>query len=127
MNPTRVVIENVAKTFFNLRGNVEALSDINIEIEPGEFFVLLGASGSGKTILLKLISDFGHINIRLDEPLATRIREKTFRKCFPGIRPEQVETKTLPATDLFGKRYSRALDPENFLVFDSIGRRIDLS
>ncbi len=378
MNPIRVVIENVAKTFFNLSGNVEALSDINIEIEPGEFFVLLGPSGSGKTTLLKLISglerpdrgeirfgdelvtsaeqdvfvnpkdrqisfvfqnyalyphmtvarniefpllhlkkeltreergekvrkvaqslkigellkrrpkelsegqrqrvaiaraivreprvflmdepmanldaelrvqirsqlkelqrrtgistiyvthdqneamalgdrmavlhdgviqqagapveiyrspsnvfvaqfvggnpinmlegelisDSGHIifrsgniDIPLDEPLATRIKEKTFRKCFLGIRPEHVEvmpegkgvvdvslileenvgakyllyafsenekglhveTKTLPDTDLFGKRYSLALDPDSFLAFDSIGRRIDLS
>lgn len=378
MNPTKVVIENVAKTFFNLRGNVEALSDINIEIDPGEFFVLLGPSGSGKTTLLKLISGLerpdrgeirfgdelvtsaeqdvfvnpkdrqisfvfqnyalyphmtvarniefpllhlkkaltreergekvrkvaqslkigellkrrpkelsegqrqrvaiaraivreprvflmdepmanldaelrvqirsqlkelqrqtgistiyvthdqneamalgdriavlhdgviqqagapieiyrrpsnvfvaqfvggnpvnmlegelisdsgqiifhsGNIDIRLDERLATRIKEKTFRKCFLGIRPEHVEvmpegkgvvdvslileenvgakyllyafsenekglhveTKTLPDTDLFGKRYSLALDSDSFLVFDSIGRRIELS
>jgi multiple sugar transport system ATP-binding protein len=378
MNPTRIVIENIAKTFFNLRENVEALSDINIEIKPGEFFVLLGPSGSGKTTLLKLISGLerpdrgeirfgnevvtsveqdvfvspkdrqisfvfqnyalyphmtvarniefpllhlkkemsrterenrvrevarslkieellkrrpkelsegqrqrvaiaraiireprvflmdeplanldaelrvqirsqlkelqrqtgistlyvthdqneamalgdrvavlhegviqqagrpteiyrtpsnvfvaqfvggnpinmlegelvsesehlifrsGNINIQLDEPIASRIKEKTFHKCFLGIRPEHVEvrpegkgvvdvslileenvgakyllyafsenekgmhveTKTLPDADLFGKRYSLALNPDNFLVFDSVGRRIDLS
>ena len=37
-----------------------ALSDINIEISQGEYYVLLGRSGSGKTQLLELIAGLEH-------------------------------------------------------------------
>ncbi|EJN07747.1 ABC transporter ATP-binding protein [Herbaspirillum sp. YR522] len=38
------------------RENRDVLRDINLRIEPGEFFVLLGASGSGKSSLLRVIA-----------------------------------------------------------------------
>ncbi len=41
-------------------GEVKALSDINLEIEKGEFFTLLGPSGCGKTTLLRTIAGFYH-------------------------------------------------------------------
>jgi ABC-type Fe3+/spermidine/putrescine transport system ATPase subunit len=47
-----------------------ALSDINIEISEGEYYVLLGRSGSGKTQLLELIAGLEHPDsgkILLDE------------------------------------------------------------
>ena len=37
-------LANVSKDF----GNTKVLSDISVEIEPGEFFVMVGPSGSGK-------------------------------------------------------------------------------
>ena len=37
-------------------GENTVLSDINIDIEEGEFFVLLGPSGCGKSTMLKIIS-----------------------------------------------------------------------
>ena len=35
--------------------NVKALSDINVEIEAGEFVFLVGPSGSGKSTFIKMI------------------------------------------------------------------------
>jgi len=35
---------------------VKALDDVNLEVDDGEFFVILGPSGSGKTTLLRVIA-----------------------------------------------------------------------
>ena len=45
-------VTNVAKRF----GAFQALKEINLQIEPGEFIALLGPSGSGKTTLLRIIA-----------------------------------------------------------------------
>lgn len=47
-----VRLEHIEKKF----GDVTALSDLNIEIKDGEFFILLGASGSGKSTTLNILS-----------------------------------------------------------------------
>lgn len=47
-----VKIENISKSY----GKLEALKDINLEINEGEIFVLLGANGSGKSTLLKTLA-----------------------------------------------------------------------
>ena len=47
-----VRFENVEKSF----GDVKVLKDFDLEVQPGEFVVLLGASGSGKTTALRILS-----------------------------------------------------------------------
>ena len=49
-----VRIENVTKTF----GSTYAVDDISLNIHRGEFFSLLGASGCGKTTLLRMLGGF---------------------------------------------------------------------
>jgi iron(III) transport system ATP-binding protein len=39
-------------------GSNPVLKNVNVDIEPGEFFAFLGPSGSGKTTLLRLIAGF---------------------------------------------------------------------
>lgn len=46
-----VTLENFSKSY----GQQEVLKNINLHIEPGEIFVLMGPSGSGKSVILKHI------------------------------------------------------------------------
>lgn len=61
-------IKNIKKHFGEGESRVEVLKGIDIEIEKGEFCVLLGPSGSGKSTLLNIIggidaADEGYILI----------------------------------------------------------------
>lgn len=61
-------IKNIKKHFGEGESRVEVLKGIDIEIEKGEFCVLLGPSGSGKSTLLNIIggidaADVGYISI----------------------------------------------------------------
>jgi sn-glycerol 3-phosphate transport system ATP-binding protein len=40
----------------------DALNEINLSIEEGEFFVLVGPSGSGKSTLLRMIAGLEEIS-----------------------------------------------------------------
>ncbi|MGM9849974.1 MAG: ABC transporter ATP-binding protein [Bacilli bacterium] len=48
-----IEIKNLSKNY----GKKQALENINITIEPGKIYGLLGPNGSGKTTLIKIIND----------------------------------------------------------------------
>jgi ABC-type Fe3+/spermidine/putrescine transport system ATPase subunit len=51
-----ISVRGVSKTYFSGPRTVQALTDIHLEIQEGEFFFLLGPSGCGKTTLLRTIA-----------------------------------------------------------------------
>ena len=51
-----IVAEGMSKTYASSRGNIEALRDIDISIESGQFVSLVGPSGCGKSTLLRCIA-----------------------------------------------------------------------
>ena len=51
-------IQDLSKNF----GSTEVLKKINLEIEEGNFLVLLGPSGCGKSTLLNIIAVLESIN-----------------------------------------------------------------
>ena len=61
----RIDLENV--TFRYASGSSDAVKDINLQIEPGKNYALVGASGAGKSTILSLI-------LRLYDPISGSVR-----------------------------------------------------
>ena len=64
-----IEFKNVSKSY----GTFQALKNINLQIEPGKIYGLLGPNGSGKTTIIKLINDLltpteGNILIKGQKP-----------------------------------------------------------
>src|SRR5690606_7658770 len=59
----RIRLENISKKF----GHHTALEDLDLDVADGEFFVLLGPTGAGKTTTLRLIAG-------LEKPTIGRIQ-----------------------------------------------------
>jgi D-methionine transport system ATP-binding protein len=53
---TIIRLENVSKTFQAQNGNVEAVRNINLEIEKGDIFGIIGLSGAGKSTLVRCLN-----------------------------------------------------------------------
>src|SRR6056297_1778349 len=53
---TAIEIRDINKTY----GNLQALDDINLDIEKGEFFGLLGPNGAGKSTLIAILGGLVH-------------------------------------------------------------------
>jgi NitT/TauT family transport system ATP-binding protein len=53
-----IAINNVSKVFTGRETSVQALEDINLTINKGEFVCLLGPSGCGKSTLLNAVAGF---------------------------------------------------------------------
>lgn len=73
-----VTVEHLSKSF----GTFEVLKDLDFTVAPGEIFVLMGPSGSGKSVLLK------HI-VGLELPSAGRVLVDSHDASLPTTR-EQV-------------------------------------
>lgn len=48
----KIVIKNIAKSF----GDKKVLTDVNLEVRKGESLVIIGGSGTGKSVLIKIIA-----------------------------------------------------------------------
>ncbi|GGH12975.1 ATP-binding protein [Alsobacter metallidurans] len=57
-----IELENLTKRY----GDVDVVSDVSMQIQPGSFTVVVGQSGSGKSTLLRMVN-------RLVEPTAGRV------------------------------------------------------
>lgn len=71
-------IQNLTKTYHEGTAEYKVVDNVNLIVDRGEFVVIMGASGSGKTSLLHLIagideSDAGTITYTLPSPPTARI------------------------------------------------------
>ena len=58
VNAPEISVKNVSMVFSDSKGNpVQALKNVSIDVQKGEFISLLGPSGCGKSTLLRIVSD----------------------------------------------------------------------
>ncbi|MBB4823546.1 sn-glycerol 3-phosphate transport system ATP-binding protein [Sporosarcina luteola] len=69
----KVELINVSKSYDK---QVDVISNINVTIEPGEFFVLVGPSGCGKSTMLRMIAGLEEITggtLKIGEQIANNL------------------------------------------------------
>lgn len=49
-------VKDICKTYQSQNGEIEALKDINFDVEEGEYISIIGPSGCGKSTLLSIIA-----------------------------------------------------------------------
>ena len=64
-----ISFQSISKTFAGARGDVQALDNVSLDIEEGEFFGLLGPNGAGKTTLISILAGLvrasrGHVTVQ---------------------------------------------------------------
>src|SRR5205823_8128145 len=73
-----IVFDNVTKTYGD---GFRAVSDLNLDVQDGEFVVFVGPSGCGKTTALRMIAGLEEISEG-----AIRIGERVVNNLPPGAR-----------------------------------------
>ena len=53
---SEILIQNVSKTYSTKDGNVQALKNVNLSIEQGDIYGIMGMSGAGKSTLVRCIN-----------------------------------------------------------------------
>lgn len=121
---TQIELRNVGKSY----GNVPVLSDVSLEMQDGEFVVLVGASGCGKSTLLRMIAGLEDITageIRIGGNVVNDMRAKerdiamvfqsyalyphmrvadnmSFSLKLAGVSKEEIRTRVQDAAQILG-------------------------
>lgn len=111
MSEPIIRVLNVTRTYHVGDVDVQALSGINLTVEPGEFIAIMGSSGSGKSTLMSLLGCLDRpssgeyylegVNVaRLAEPELARIRSERLGFVFQSFnllaRTSALENVALP-------------------------------
>src|SRR6266540_4025149 len=74
--PAKLIVDHVSKWFRQKRQTVHALDDVSLEVEEGEFIVIVGPSGCGESTLFPWLNAFGNVMFGLKLKPGLRNRER---------------------------------------------------
>ncbi|MBX9965508.1 MAG: ABC transporter ATP-binding protein [Burkholderiales bacterium] len=91
------MISLAAKTVTKVFGGLTALSEVSIEVRPGEIHGLIGPNGSGKTTLLNALSGYYLADAgRVTLGEADLTRDSVQRRAFAGVARTFQKPRLLP-------------------------------
>ena len=102
-----ITFDDVTKTYGD---GHRAVSDLNLDVQDGEFVVLVGPSGCGKTTALRMIAGLEEIIGRPDPDRRARRQQPAAGRA--RHRDGLPELRALPAHDGCGEHRLRAADAE---------------
>ncbi len=128
-----VDIRGLSLTYEAADGPVYALSEVDLQVDEGEFVSFIGPSGCGKTTLLRVIADLeqpnsGHIHVNGVSPGEARLRrEYGFVFQAPALYPWRTIRKNVELPlEIFGlskterrERSDKQLDLVNLTGFEN--------
>ena len=111
-------VKNICKTYQAQNGEIEALKDINFDVEEGEYISIIGPSGCGKSTLLSIISGLetktaGDINIK--GKIGYMLQKDNL-----------LEWRTIYKNVLLGLEIQKTLTPENKNYVDELLKKYGL-
>ena len=119
-------IKDISKIYQGKESEILALSNINFQIEEGEFVSIIGPSGCGKSTLLSIIAGLEEKttgNIYIEQEKVTGISEKIGymlqRDCL-------LEWKTILDNTLFGLEIKKQLNKDTNAYAKSLLKKYDL-
>ena len=111
-------------------GVVQALEDVNLEVQRGELLALLGPNGAGKTTLVEILeghrrADAGELHVLGFDPGR---RERAFRERIGVVLQEEglePEITAREAIELYGAAYPSPRPADEVLDLVGLGDRAD--
>lgn len=111
-------------------GDFEALHNINVNVQEGEFFTFLGPSGCGKTTTLRTITGFiepvsGTVSVNNQDITHVPIEKRNIGIVFQSYA--LFPTMTVYDNIAFGLKLKKLKKPEIDQKVREIARKVDLS
>ena len=119
-------VKNISKKYQNKEGEVQAIKDVNIEVEEGEFVSIIGPSGCGKSTLLSVIAGLeekneGEVYIENEkiEGISPKIGYMLQRDCL-------LEWRNILSNTLFGLEIKGIKNKENIEYVEELLKKYNL-
>ncbi len=122
-----ITLQNIALTYQAKEGEVEALRDVTVSVEQGEFVALVGPSGCGKSTLLGVIAGLEHPDSGTVTVCGEAVQGPTRRVGFMPQRDQLFPWRTIRDNVLLGLQIRHETDEAHLRHVDVLLSRYGLA